>query len=62
MTIADRNYMENQTFNEIERINKYHDFPIGSMMLECYGNDLEHLSTTELYELQDALRLVDDES
>ncbi len=62
MTNTERTNMENRVTTEIYRINSICDYPIGTKMLECYAKDLEHLSATELYELQDALRIVDDES
>lgn len=54
--------MEKRIADEVYRINATYDYPIGSMMLLNYGDDIGKLSTTELYELQDALRLVDDEN
>lgn len=62
MTNTERTNMENRVVTEIYRINKACDYPIGTKILECYEKDLAHLSATELYELQDALRVVDDES
>lgn len=62
MTSTERRNMEKRIADEVYRINATYDYPIGSMMLLNYGDDIGKLSTTELYELQDALRLVDDEN
>ncbi|MBP1535005.1 MAG: hypothetical protein IK999_12905 [Ruminococcus sp.] len=62
MTTTERTNMENLVATEIYRINSTCDYPTGTKMLECYAKDMEYLSATELYELQDALRVVDDES